>query len=136
MLTAIWFLHEHILKRIIPYYKFKAEALEAARYFVEWFQHRMAQEQLNTNDMVSINWDTERQAIKCDINGFGAIKIERKNGEIYLIIQDGSTRVRMQKDTFVMLCSYKESIEYLMSFLEANAYTAHHQQNQLKANRL
>lgn len=133
MLTAIWFLHEHILKRIIPYYKIKAEALEAARHFVECIQLTMAQEELNRNDMLSLHWDTEKQTIKCEVNAFGVIKLERKNGEIYLIIHDGSTRVRMQKDTFTMLCEYKESIEFLMSFLEANAFFPHHGQNLVKA---
>lgn len=135
MLTAILFLHEHILKRIVPYYKIKAEALAAARHFVECFQLTMAQEELNRNDMLSLHWDTEKQTIKCDVNTVGVIKVERKNGEIYLIIQDGSTRVRMQKDTFTTLCEYKESIEFLMSFLEANAFFPHRGQNLIKPNK-
>ena len=132
ILTAILFLHEHILKRIFPYYKIKAEALEAARHFVECFHLTMAQAELNRNDMLSLSWDTEKHTIKCDVSPFGVIKLERKNNEIWLIIQDGNTRIKMQKDTFSMLCEYKESIEYLISFLEANAFSPHHGQNIIK----
>lgn len=127
-MVPIFLLHEYILKTFFPRYKLKAEALEAARHFVECFQDRMAQEELNKNDMLSLNWDTAKDAIKCDISAFGTIKLERKRGEIFLIVQDGSTRIRMHKDTFAMLCQYKESIQYLISFLEANAFKADHGQ--------
>lgn len=123
-LTSIFFLHEHI----ITYYKVKAEALEAARHFEECFHRTMAQAELNRNDRLSLHWDTEKQTIKCDVNAFGVIKLERKNNEIWLIIQDGNIRLKMQKDTFNTLCEYKESIEYLISFLEANTFSPHHGQ--------
>ena len=92
----------------------------------------MAQEELNRNDMLSLHWDTEKQTIKCDISTFGPIKLERKYGKISLINQDGNTRIRMQKDTFVMLYAYKESIEFLISFLEANAFFSPHGQSHVK----
>ena len=78
ILTSIFFLHEHILKRIITYYKIKAEALEAARHFEEYFHRTMVQAELNRNDRLSLHLDTEKQTIKCDVNAFGVIKLERK----------------------------------------------------------
>ena len=82
----------------------KAEALEAARHFVECDLHTMAQEQLNTKDMMSLNLDTAKDTIKCEISAFGTIKLERKNGEIFLNVQDGNTRIRIHKDSFRILC--------------------------------
>lgn len=128
MLTAILLLHEYILKSFVPYYKIKAEALEAARRFVESFNHSMAQQELNRNDLLSLQWNTAADTIKCEISAFGIIKFERRNGEIYLGFQDGNGRIRMHKNTFHLLCEYKESILYLMSFLEANSFTKYHGQ--------
>ena len=102
--------------------------MEAAQHFVECFLGTMAQEQLNTNDKLSLHWDTKKDNIKCEIGAFGTIKLERKNAEIFLIVQDGTNRVRIHKDTFAILCQYKESIEYLMSFLESNAFMIQHGQ--------
>ena len=124
-LSSILFLHEIILKTFFPRYKLKAEALEAARHFVECYQETMAQEELNRNDLLSLQWNVAGDNIKCEINSFGVIKLERKNGEINLIIQDANSRLRMSKDTFKLLCEYKESILYLIAFLEANAFTQH-----------
>ena len=132
ILTAILLLHEYILKSFFPYYKIKAEALEAARHFVESFQRIMAQEELNRNDLLSLQWNTTTDTIKCDINAFGVIKFERKNGEIFLSIQNGNGRIRMHKNTFNLLCEYKESILYLISFLEANSLNIHHGQSMVK----
>ena len=122
LLTAILFLHEIVLKTFFPRYRVKAEALEAARHFVVCFEKTMAQEELNRNDLLSLQWNVSGDNIKCEINSFGVIKLERKNGEINLIIQDANSRLRMSKDTFKLLCEYKESILYLISFLEANAF--------------
>ena len=129
LLLATFLLHEYIFKLFFPRYRLKAEAIEAARHFVECYLHTMAQEQLNTNDMMSLNWDTAKDTIKCEISAFGIIKLERKNGEIFLNVQDGNTRIRIHKDSFRILCQYKESIEYLMSFLESNAFSIQHGQS-------
>lgn len=126
LLSAVYIFHEYILKPFLPRYRVKAEALEAARHFVDCFSHIMAQEQLNSNEMLSLNWDTAKDAIKCEVSPFATIKLERKNSDIFITVQDGNTRLRMHKNTFVMLCQYKESIQYLMSFLEANAFSEHH----------
>ena len=124
-ITAVLFLHEVILKTFFPRYRLKAEALEASRHFVECFEKNMAQEELNRNDLLSLQWNVSGDNIKCEINSFGVIKLERKNGDITLIIQDANSRLRMTKDTFKLLCEYKESILYLISFLEANAFVQH-----------
>ena len=87
----------------------------------------MAQEELNRNDLLSLQWNVAGDNIKCEINSFGVIKLERKNGEINLIIQDANSRLRMSKDTFKLLCEYKESILYLIAFLEAKAFAQQHQ---------
>ena len=88
----------------------------------------MAQEELNRNDIVSLIWDTANDNIKYEINAFGTIKLERKNGgEIFLCLQDGNSRVRIHKDTFTKLYRYKESV-YLIAFLEANAFSVQHGQ--------
>ena len=100
--------------------------MEAARHFVEIFKHNMAQEELNRNDLLSLQWNTAADTIRCEISAFGIIKFERRNGEVYLSLQDGNGRIRMHKNTFHLLCEYKESILYLMSFLEANSFTKHH----------
>ena len=78
LLLAAVLLHEYILKTCLPRYKLKAEALEAANHFVESFFRAMAQEELNRNDMVSLIWDTANDNIKCEINAFGSIKLEKK----------------------------------------------------------
>ena len=127
VLLAVVLLH-NIFKLFFPRYKLKAEALEASRHFVDSLLYTLAQEQVNRNDMVSLNWDTANNVIKCDISAFGTIKVERKNGEIFLVIQDGNARVRIYKDTFIKIYQFKESIQYLMSFLEANAFSVHHGQ--------
>ena len=121
LLLAAFLLHEHLFKTFFPRYKLKAEALEAANRFVHCFG--MAQEELNRNDMMSLSWDTANDSIKCEISAFGNIKLERKQGEIYLCIQDGNGRVRIHTDTFNKVYQYKESIQYLISFLEANAFS-------------
>ena len=126
LLLAAFLLHEHLFKTCFPRYKLKAEALEAANRFVHCFA--MAQEELNRNDMMSLSWDTAKDSIKCEISAFTTIKIERKQGEIYLCLQDGNSRVRIHKDTFTKLFQYKESIQYLISFLEANTFCLHHGQ--------
>ena len=128
VLFAAFLPHEYIFKLFFPKYKLKAEALEAARHFVESFNHTMAQEQVERNDMVSLNWDTSNNQIKCEISAFGTIKIERKNDEVVLIVQDGNGRIRIHKDTFLKLYQFKESIQFLMSFLEDNPFGAHHGQ--------
>lgn len=132
MITSILFLHEIILKTFFPRYKIKAEALEAANHFVECFQATMAQEELNRNDLslnknelLSLQWNVSSSNIRCEINAFGTIKLERKNGDTFVIIQDANSRLRMSKDTFKLLSEYKESILYLISFLEANAFVQH-----------
>ena len=112
LLLAAFLLHEHLFKTCFPRYKLKAEALEAANRFVHCFG--MAQEELNRNDMMSLNWDTANDSIKCEISAFGNIKLERKQGEIYLCIQDGNGRVRIHTDTFNKVYQYKESIQYLI----------------------
>ena len=86
----------------------------------------MAQEEVNRTDIMSLNWDTTNDVIKCEISAFGTIKLERKNGDIFLLVLDGSTRIRIHKETFIKLYQYKESTQYLMSFLEANAFTLHY----------
>ena len=127
LLLAAVLLHEYILKTCLPRYKLKAEALEAANHFVESFFRTRAQEELNRNDMVSLIWDTANDNIKCEISVFGSIKLERKRGgDIFMCIQDGNSRVRIHKDTFTKLYQYKESIQYLISFLEANAFSVQH----------
>ena len=127
LLLAAVLLHEYILKTYLPRYKLKAEALEAANHFVESFFRAMAQEELNKNDMVSLIWDTANNNIKCKINAFGSIKLERKRGgDIFLCLQDANSRVRIHKDTFTKLYQYKESIQYMISFLEANAFSVQH----------
>lgn len=128
VLTAVVLLHEYILKVFLPRYKLKAEALEASRHLVDSLLYTMAQEQVKRNDTESLTWDTANNLIKYDISALGTIKIERKNGELFLVIQDGNARVRIHKDTFLKLYQFKESIEYLMSFLEANAICVHHGQ--------
>lgn len=127
LLTA-YLLHEYIFKLFFPRYKIKAEALEAARHFVDSVLHTMAQKQVASNEMESLVWDTSNNLIKCDISAFGTIKIERKNGEVFLVTQDVNGRVRIHKDTFIKLYQFKESIQYLMSFLEANSFSGHHGQ--------
>ena len=86
MLTAVLFLHEYILKRIIPYNEIEAEAVEAARhsvgcffffFFFFYLKKKMGQEDLNRNDMLSLQWNTENQTTKCDINTFSVIKLEQ-----------------------------------------------------------
>ena len=73
--------------------------------------------------MMYLIWDTANDNIKCEISAFGSIKLERKKGvEIFLCLQDGNSRVRIHKDTFTKLHQYNESIQYLISFLEANAF--------------
>lgn len=44
---------------------------------------------------MSLNWDTTNDVIKCEISAFGTIKLERKNSDIFLLVQDGSTRIQM-----------------------------------------
>ena len=39
----------------------------------------------------------------------------------FLIIQDGNTKIRMKKATFDRLYEYRESISFLISFLEGNS---------------
>ena len=57
MLTAIVLFHEYIFKTFVPLYKIKAEALEAARHFVECFQETMEQEELNRIGLMSLQWN-------------------------------------------------------------------------------
>ena len=84
----------------------------------------MTQEELNRSDMMSLVWDTANDNIKCEISAFGSIKLERKKGgEIFLCLQDGNSRVRIHK-----LYQYKESIQHLISFIEANAFCGQHGQ--------
>lgn len=132
LLTAILVLHEVVLKTFFPRYRLKSETLEASRHFVECFENNMAQEELNRNDLLSLQWNVSDDNIKCEINRSGLIKLERTNGEINLIIQDVNSPLRMSKDTFKLLCEYKERILYLISFLEANAFV-HHQNGQCLA---
>lgn len=121
ILTAIVLFHEYLAKSFIPYYKIKAEAFEAANHFVESFRERMAQEELDRGGFLSLQWNPNEESIKCDVNVFCSIKIELKDNEIYLIIQDAHSRIRMKKATFDRLYEYKESISYLMSFLAGNS---------------
>ena len=100
--------------------------MEAARHFVEIFKHSMAQEELNRNDLLSLPWNTAADTIRWEISAFGIIKFERRNGEVYLSLQDVNGRIRIHKNTFHLLCEHKENILYLMSFLEANSFTKHH----------
>ncbi|MCG8115589.1 MAG: hypothetical protein N0E45_09505 [Candidatus Thiodiazotropha endolucinida] len=132
MLTAIFVLNEYILKTFFPRHKIKAQALEAANHFVESFYQRMAQEDLNRNDLLSFQWNTAADTIKWEISSFGTIKFDRRNGEIHISIQDGNNRIRMHQNTFLLLCEYKESILYLMSFLETNSFNNHHGQGVAK----
>ena len=51
LLLAVVLLHEYILKTFLPRYKLKAEAFEASNHFVECWFRKMAQEELNRNDI-------------------------------------------------------------------------------------
>ena len=102
-LTAIILFHEYIAKTFIPYYNIKVEALEASNHLVRILQDIMAQEELNRSGMLSLQWNPNRESIKCEINVLCSVKLENKDGEIYLVIQDGNSRIRMRKDTFNIL---------------------------------
>lgn len=81
----------------------------------------MAQEQLNAGGFHSLQWIPKKKMVKCIVNPFCSIKVENTGDGVFLIIQEGNSRIRMRKDTFNQLYEYKESIQFLMSFLESNS---------------
>ena len=121
ILTAIILFHEYLAKQFIPYYKIKAKAFEAANLFVESYQERMAQEQVNRSGFLSLQWNPSEECIKCDVDVVCSLKLELKDAKIFLTIQDGHSRIRLRKETFDRMYEYKGSISYLMSFLEGHS---------------
>ncbi len=122
-LTAIVFLHEYIAKTFIPNYKIKSEAREAATRFVHscFGSILMAQAQLNRSGILSLEWSPAKDTIKCLVNSRCSIKLESKGEDIYLVIQDGNSRIRMHRRTFDTLYEFKESISFLISFIEGHS---------------
>ena len=60
----------------------------------------MAQEEINRSDVLSFQWTPGADSIKCKVNAFCSIKVELKDGEIFLIIQDGNSKIRMNSHRF------------------------------------
>ena len=85
ILAAIVLFHEYFAKSFIPYYKIKAEA----NSFVESFWETMVQEEINRSGVESLQWTPGADSIKCKVNAFFSIKVELKDCQIFLIIQDG-----------------------------------------------
>ena len=87
----------------------------------------MAQSQIdaakidNTGGFQSVHWDPHNCNVKCKVNKFCSIKVEKKDSTIYLVVQEGSSRIRLAKETFDNLYELRESILFLMSFVESNS---------------
>lgn len=80
----------------------------------------MAQEQVNKQTVSTLDWNPQKGDIKYAVTDCFSFKVECKDGQIYVIIQEGNTRVKLRQQMFDRLREFTESISYLISFVEAN----------------
>lgn len=80
----------------------------------------MTQAGLTNSGFYSVQWNPNTETIKYNVNAVCSIKVELKNKETYIIVQEGNSKIKLNKHTFNSLFEYKESIDFLISFLEGN----------------
>lgn len=85
----------------------------------------MAQAQVNASlrdGFRSLQWNPKDCNIKCELNRFCSIKVEKKKDNVFIVMQEAtSPRIKLTMDTFENLCELKESILFLMSFVDVNS---------------
>ena len=79
----------------------------------------------NSMGFENITWSSYTNQIECNIRESFSLIIKKRKKKPVLILRKSSEKVYMDLNQFDLLCDLKESIHFLVAFIEGNSTDEH-----------